>query len=110
MVRTDISVKKESHHGEEVTQDPDPVKGAIAVGVGSERSLGPGVESERSLDLEAETGRSPGPEAGKEKGESDLVPAQDQDTGIELEAGAGQEVEVEIERRELKNQEDLAEA
>lgn len=109
MVRTDTNAKKENHHEAEVTQDLGPVKGAIVVEAGSGRSLDPGVGSGRSLDPEAERGRSHDPEAGKENGGSDLVLAQDQDTGTGLEAGVGHGVEVEIERRELKNQEDLAE-
>lgn len=109
MVRTDTNAKKESHQEAEVTQDPGLVKGVIAVEAGSGRSLDPGVGSGRSQDPEAERGRNHDPEAGKENAESDLVPAQDQDTGIGLEAGVGQGVEVEIERRELKNHEDLAE-
>ena len=51
-------------------------------------------ESGRSQDPEAERGRNHGPEAGIENVGSDLVPAQDQDTGIGVEAGVGQGVEV----------------
>lgn len=109
MGRTDTSAKKESHHEAEVIQDLDPVKGGIVVEAERERSLDPGVETGRNHDPEAEIGKSHGPEAGTENGGSDLVPAQDQDTGIGLEAGVEQGAEVEIERRELKNQEDLAE-
>lgn len=109
MVRTDTNGKKGSHPEEEVTRDPGPVKGAIVVEAGNERSLGPGVGRGRNQDLEAETGRSHDPEAGKENGGSDLAHAQDQDTGIGLEAGVGQGVEVETERRDLKSREDLAE-
>jgi hypothetical protein len=110
MVRTDTNGKTESHHEAEVTPDLGPVTGAIVVEAGSGRSLDPEAEKGRSLDPEAERGRSHGPEAEKENDGSDLVPVQDQDTGIGLEAGVEQGVEVEIERRELKNQEDLAEA
>lgn len=110
MVRTDTSAKRESRHEAEVTQDPDRVKGAIEVEAGSGRSLAPGVGIERNLGPGAETGRSQDLEAGIENDASDLVPVQDPGTGIGLEAGVGQGVEVEIERRELKNQEDLAEA
>lgn len=109
MVRTDTNAKTESHQEAEVTQDLGLVKGVIVVEAGSGRSLDPGVGSGRSQDPEAERGRNHDPEAGKENAESDLVPAQDQDTDIGVEAGVGQGVEVEIERRELKNQEDLAE-
>lgn len=109
MARTDTNAKKESPQEAEVTQDLGLVKGVIAVEAGSGRSLDPGVGSGRSPDPEAERGRNHDPEAGKENVESDLVPAQDQDTGIGVEAGAGRGAEVEIERRELKNQEDLAE-
>lgn len=109
MVRTDTNAKKESHQEAEVTQDLGLVKGVIVVEAGRGRSLDPGVGSGRSQDLEAERGRNHDPEAGKENVGSDLVPAQDQDTGTGVEAGVGQGVEVEIEKRELKNQEDLAE-
>lgn len=110
MVRTDINAKKGSHHGAEVTQGLDPVKGAIAVEAGKGRSLDRGVGIGKSLGPEAETGRSQDLEAGIGNEGSELVPDPDPDTGTELEAGADQGVEVEIERRELKNQEDLAEA
>uniref|UniRef100_A0A8D2JWY2 Uncharacterized protein n=1 Tax=Theropithecus gelada TaxID=9565 RepID=A0A8D2JWY2_THEGE len=93
----------------EVTQDLGLVKDAIVVEAGWSRSPDPGVGSGRSLNLEAERGRNQDPEAGKEKGRSGLIPAQDRDTGIGLEAGVGQTVGVEIEKRELKNREDLAE-
>lgn len=109
MVRTDTSAKKESRQEAEVTRDLGLVKGGIVVEAGSGRSLDLGVGSGRSQDPEAERERNHDPEAGKENVGSDLVPAPDQDTGIEVEAGAGQGVEVEIEKRELKNQEDLAE-
>lgn len=109
MVRTDTNAKKESHQEAEVTQDLGLEKDVIVVEAGSGRSLDPGVGSGRSQDPEAERGRNHDPEAGKGNAESDLVLAHDQDTGIEAEAGVGQGVEVEIERRELKNQEDLAE-
>lgn len=109
MVRTDTNAKKENHQEAEVTQDLGLVKGVIVVEAGSERSLDPGVGSGKSQDPEAERGRNHDPEAGKENVGSALVPAPDQDTGIGVEAGVGQGVEVEIERRELKNQEDLAE-
>lgn len=85
------------------------MKGVIVVEAESGRSLDPGVGSGRNQDPEAERGRSHDPEAGKENVGSDLVPVQDQDTGIGVEAGVEQGVEVEIERRELRNQEDLAE-
>lgn len=109
MERTDINAKKESHQEAEVTQDLGLVKGVIVVEAESGRSHDPGVGSGRSQDPEAERGRSHDPEAGKENVGSDLVPAQDQDTGIGVEAEVEQGVEVEIERRELKNLEDLAE-
>uniref|UniRef100_A0A673V0X1 Arginine and serine rich coiled-coil 2 n=1 Tax=Suricata suricatta TaxID=37032 RepID=A0A673V0X1_SURSU len=109
MARTDTNAKKESHREAEVTQDPGPVKGVIVVEAESGRSPGPGVGRGRSQDPEAERGRNQDPEAGKENVGSDLDPVQDQDTGTGVEAGVGQGVEVEIERRELKNQEDLAE-
>lgn len=110
MVRTDINAKKGSRHGAEVTRGLDLVRGAIVVEAGKGRSLGQGVGIGRNLDPEAETGRSQDPEAGIENGGSEHVPGQDPDTGIGLEAGADHGVEVEIERRESKNQEDLAEA
>lgn len=110
MVRTDTNAKKGSHHEAEVTQDRGLVKGAIEVEAGRGRNLGPGVGIEKSLDPEAETGRSQGLEAGIENEGLEHVLDQDPDTGIGPEAGADQGVEVEIERRELKNQEDLAEA
>lgn len=108
-MRTSTNAKNESHQEAEVTQDLGLVKDAIVVEAGWSRSLDPGVGSGRSLNLEAERGRNQDPEAGKEKGISDLIPAQDRDTGIGLEAGVEQRVEVEIEKRELKNREDLAE-
>lgn len=110
MARTDINAKKGSRHGAEVTQGPDLVKGAIAVEAGKGRNLDQGVGIGKNLDPEAETGRSRDLEAGIENGGSEHVPGQDPDTGIGLEAEADQGVEVEIERRESKNQEDLAEA
>lgn len=109
MVRTDTNAKKESHQEAEVTQDLGLVKGVIVVEAGSGRSQDPGVGSGRSQDPEAERGRNHDPEAGKENVGSDPVPARDQDIGIGVEAGVGQGVEVVIERRELRNQEDLAE-
>lgn len=109
MGKTDTNAKKENHHEAEVIQGLGPVKGGIGVEAGSGRSLDPGVEIGRNHDPEAEIGKSHDPGAGTENGESGLVPAQDQDTGIGLEAGVEQEVGVEIEKRELKNQEDLAE-
>lgn len=109
MGRTDTNAKKESHHEAEVIQGLGPVKGGIVVEAGNGRSLDPGVETGRNHDPEAEIGKSHDPEAGTENVGSDLVPAQDQDTGIELKAGVEQGVEVEIEKRELKNQEDSAE-
>lgn len=110
MVRTDINAKNGGHHGAEVTQGLDLGKGAIAVEAGKGRSLGQGAGIGKNLDPEAETGRSQDLEAGIENEGSEHVPDQDPDTGIGLEAGADQRVEVEIERRELKNQDDLAEA
>lgn len=109
MVRTDINAKKGSHQEAEVIQDLGLVKGVIVVEAESGRNLDRGVGSGRSQDPEAERGRSHDPEAGKENVGSDLVPAQDQDTGIGVEAEVEQGVEVEIGRRELKNLEDLAE-
>lgn len=110
MVRTDTNAKKESHQEAEVTQGLGLVKGVIAAEAGSGRSLGLGVGSGRSQDPEAESGRSHGPEAGKENVGSGLAPAQDQGIGTGAGAGVGRGVEVGIERRELKNQEDSAEA
>lgn len=109
MVRTDTNAKKGNHQEAEVTQGLGLVKGVIVVEAGSGRSLDLGVGSGRSQGPEAERGRSLDPEAGRENVGSDLVPAQDQGTGIGLEAGVGRGVEAEIERRELKNREDLAE-
>lgn len=109
MVRTGTNAKKESHQEAEVIQGLGLVKGVIVVGAESGRSQDPGVGSGKSQDPEAERGRNHDPEAGRENVGSDLVPAQDQDTDIGVEAGVGQGVEVEIERRELKNREDLAE-
>lgn len=109
MVRTDTNERKESHREAEVIQGLGLVKGVIVVEAESGRSQGPGVGSGRNQDPEAERGRNHDPEAGRENVVSDLVPAQGRDTGIEVEAGVGRGVEVEIERRELKNQEDLAE-
>lgn len=109
-MRTDINARKENHQEAEVIQDLGLVKDATVVEAGNGRSLDPGVGSGRSLDLEAERGRSHDPEAGRENDASGLVPAPGQDTDIGLGAGVGQGVGVEIERRELKNQEDLAEA
>lgn len=109
MVRTDTNAKKESRQEAKVTRDLGLGKGVIGVEAGSGRSLDLGVGSGRSHDPEAGRGKNHDPEAGKENGGYDLVLAQDQDTGIGAEAGVGQGVEVEIERRELKNQEDLAE-
>lgn len=109
MVRTDTNAKKESHQEAEVIQGLGLVKDVIVVGAESGRSQDPGVGSGKSQDPEAERGRNHDPEAGRENVGSDLVPAQDQDTDIGVEAGVGQGVEVEIERRELKNREDLAE-
>lgn len=109
MVRTDTNAKKGGRHGAEATPDLDLARGVTVVEAGSGRSPDPGVGSGRSHDPEAERGRSPDPEAGKGSVASDLAHAQGQDTGIGVEAGVGQGVEVEIERRELKNQEDLAE-
>uniref|UniRef100_A0A8C9LQ33 Uncharacterized protein n=1 Tax=Piliocolobus tephrosceles TaxID=591936 RepID=A0A8C9LQ33_9PRIM len=97
------NAKNESHQEAEVTQDLGVVKDAIVVEAGWSRSPDPGVGSGRSLNLEAERGRNQDPEAGKEKGRSGLIPAQDRDKGIGLEAGVGQRVGVEIEKRELKN-------
>lgn len=99
MVRTDTNAKKGGRHGAEATPDLDLARGVTVVEAGSGRSHDP----------EAERGRSPDPEAGKGSVASDLAHDQGQDTGIGVEAGVGQGVEVEIERRELKNQEDLAE-
>lgn len=70
------------------------ISGVIIVEAGSGRSLDLGVGSERSQDPEAERGRSQDPEAGKENVGSDLVPAQDQGTGIGVEAEVGHGVEV----------------
>lgn len=109
MVRIDTNAKKENHQEAEVTQGLGLVKGVIVVEAESGRSQDPGVGIGRSQDPEAERGRNHDPEAGKENVGSDLVPAQDQDTGTGVEAEVGQGVEVEIGRRELKNQEDLAE-
>lgn len=108
-MRTDTNAKRGGRQEAEATQDLDLEKGVIAVEAGSGRSHGPGAGSGRSHGPEAERGRSPGPEAGKESVASDLAHAQGQDTGTGVEAGVGQGVGVEIERRELKNQEDLAE-
>lgn len=108
-MRTDINAKKESRREAEVTHDLGLVKGVIVVEAESGRSLDQGVGNGRSHDPEAGRGRSHDPEAGKENAGFDLVPAQDQDTGIGVEAEVEQGVEVEIGRRELKNLEDLAE-
>lgn len=108
-MRTGTDAKNGGHQEAEATPDLDPAKGVIVVEAGSGRSQGPGVGSGRSQDPEAERERNHDPEAGKENVASDLAHAQGQDTGIGVEAGVGQGVEVEIERRELKNQEDLAE-
>lgn len=70
------------------------ISGVIVVEAESGRSPDPGVGSGRSQGPEAERGRSHDPEAGKENVGSDLVPAQDQDTGIEVEAEVEQGVEV----------------
>lgn len=110
MARTDTSAKKGSHPGAEVTRGPGRGKDAIAVEAEKGRSLGQGVGIGKNLDPGAETGRSQDLEAGIENEGSEHVPDQDPDTGIGLGAGADQGVEVGIERRELKNQEDLAEA
>lgn len=110
MARTDTNAKKGSHPGAGVTRDPDRGKGAIAVEAGKGRSLGRGVEIVKNLDPEAETGRSQDLEAEIENEGSEHGPDQDLDTDIGLEAGADRGVGVEIERRELKNREDLAEA
>lgn len=109
MVRTDTNGKRESHQEAEVTQDLGHGRGVIVVEAGRGRSLGPEAETGRSLDPEAETGKSPGPEAGTENGESDRGPALGQDTGIGVEAEVGRGVEVAIERRGLKNPDDLVE-
>lgn len=109
MVRTDTSAETESLLEAEVIQGLGLVKGVIAVEAGSERSQDPEAGSGRSQDPEAGRGRSQDPEARKESAGSDLAPDRDQDTGIGVEAGVGQGVGVVIERRELKNQEDLAE-
>ncbi|KAF3820626.1 hypothetical protein GH733_005171, partial [Mirounga leonina] len=69
-------------------------RSVIVVEAESGRSRDPGVGSGRSQDPEAERGRSHDPEAGKENVGSDLVPAQDQDTGIGVEAEVEQGVEV----------------
>ena len=70
------------------------ISGVIVVEAESGRSQDPGVGIGRSQDPEAERGRNHDPEAGKENVGSDLVPAQDQDTGRGVDAGVGQGVEV----------------
>ncbi|OWK13867.1 hypothetical protein Celaphus_00000362 [Cervus elaphus hippelaphus] len=92
--------KSEEHNDKEHSSDKGRERlnssenGVIVVEAESGRSQDPGVGIGRSQDPEAERGRNHDPEAGKENVGSDLVPAQDQDIGIEVEAGVGQGVEV----------------